>query len=244
MKTLFVGDLHLSADRPDITQAFNHFLDTQLENVEALYILGDLFEVWTGDDIADQFAYELADKLHTISLTLPIYYIHGNRDFLIGKQYALRAGLNLLPEVYRLDLYGTSTVLLHGDSLCTLDKAYQKFRRFRNNPLVKYIYTHLPKHTRQRIADKLRAKSKASNMSKSLTIMDVEPDAVEQLMTNCQVTQMIHGHTHRPDVHNLNPDSAGNPRQRIVVGDWYEQGSVLTVSKSGVNLTNLPFQNQ
>ncbi|MBL4814990.1 MAG: UDP-2,3-diacylglucosamine diphosphatase [Shewanella sp.] len=242
MRTLFIGDLHLSADRPDITLAFNQFLDTQLDDAEALYILGDLFEVWTGDDIAEPFANELADKLHGISQNLPIYYIHGNRDFLIGSQYAARSGITLLPEVYSLDLYGTATVLLHGDSLCTLDKAYQRFRRFRNNPVVKWIYSRLPKRTRQNIATNIRAKSQASNMNKSYTIMDVEKDAVTQLMNRCGATQMIHGHTHRPDIHHLGKNQVGIENLRIVVGDWYEQGSVLSVSKANLALTSLPFQ--
>ncbi|AQS37050.1 UDP-2,3-diacylglucosamine hydrolase [Shewanella psychrophila] len=242
MRTLFIGDLHLSADRPDITLAFNQFLDTQLDDAEALYILGDLFEVWIGDDIAEPFANELAEKLHGISQNLPIYYIHGNRDFLIGHQYAKRSGMILLPEVHSLDLYGTPTVILHGDSLCTLDKAYQRFRRFRNNPAIKWIYSHLPKHTRQNIATNIRAKSKASNMNKSYTIMDVESDAVIKLMNHCGATQMIHGHTHRPDVHHLGKNQAGIEKRRIVVGDWYEQGSVLSVSKDNLALTSLPFQ--
>ncbi|MPY21436.1 UDP-2,3-diacylglucosamine diphosphatase [Shewanella psychropiezotolerans] len=244
MRTLFIGDLHLSADRPDITLAFNQFLDTQLDDAEALYILGDLFEVWTGDDIAEPFANELADKLHGISQNLPIYYIHGNRDFLIGNQFATRSGITLLPELHSLNLYGIATVLLHGDSLCTLDKGYQRFRRFRNNSVVKWIYSRLPKRTRQNIATKIRAKSQASNMNKSYTIMDVEKDAVTQLMNSCGATQMIHGHTHRPDIHYLGKNQAGIENLRIVVGDWYEQGSVLSVSKDNLALTSLPFQAQ
>ncbi|MGS0727865.1 UDP-2,3-diacylglucosamine diphosphatase, partial [Shewanella sp. 0m-11] len=117
MRTLFVGDLHLSADRPDITQAFLTFLDTQLHDTDALYILGDLFEVWVGDDIAEPFANQLADAIKQASKKLPIYFIHGNRDFLIGNAFATRSGMTLLPEVYTLDLYGVATVILHGDSL-------------------------------------------------------------------------------------------------------------------------------
>ncbi|WP_076408557.1 UDP-2,3-diacylglucosamine diphosphatase [Shewanella sp. UCD-KL12] len=243
MKTLFVGDLHLSADRPDITKAFNQFLDTSLDDVEALYILGDLFEVWTGDDIAEPFAYQLADKLKNISNQLPIYYIHGNRDFLIGKEYAIRSGMILLPEVHCIDLYGKPTVLLHGDSLCTLDTAYQRFRRFRNNPVIKWLYTHLPKQTRLKIANNIRAKSKSSNMSKSMQIMDVDADAVTSLMTQVAAQLMIHGHTHRPDIHTFSGTS-GVELQRVVVGDWYEQGSVLTISQNSLCLSNIPFEAQ
>ena len=231
MRTLFVGDLHLSADRPDITQAFLTFLDSQLDDTDALYILGDLFEVWVGDDIAEPFANQLADAIKLASNKLPIYFIHGNRDFLIGEQFARRAGMTLLPEVFQIDLYGTATVILHGDSLCTLDKPYQRFRKFRNLSWAKWIYNHLPN-----IAAKLRSKSQSSNMHKSDSIMDVEPDAVDALLsdTNCQ--QMIHGHTHRPAIHQL-----ATAKRRIVVGDWYEQGSMLSVSQDSVELIELPF---
>lgn len=236
MRTLFIGDLHLSADRPDITAAFNDFLDTQVAGADALYILGDLFEVWVGDDLAEPFALNLAAKLKTLSTTMPVYFIHGNRDFLLGKQFAKLSGMTLLPEVKTLDLYGTATVILHGDSLCTLDESYQRFRRFRNIGVAKWIYSNLPKTTRQGIADKIRAKSKQSNQAKSYAIMDVEPSAVDDLLVKTQCTRMIHGHTHRPGINAL-----ANGLERVVVGDWYEQGSVLSVTPDGLALSQLPF---
>ncbi|GIU24407.1 UDP-2,3-diacylglucosamine diphosphatase [Shewanella schlegeliana] len=236
MRTLFVGDLHLSADRPDITQAFLTFLDTQLHDTDALYILGDLFEVWVGDDIAEPFANQLADAIKQASQKLPIYFIHGNRDFLIGHAFAKRSGMTLLPEVYTLDLYGVPSVILHGDSLCTLDKPYQRFRRFRNMSWAKWLYAHLPKSKRLDIAAKLRTKSKSSNQQKSYTIMDVEPDAVLELLDATKTEQMIHGHTHRPAIHQL-----ANGKRRIVVGDWYEQGSMLSISQDKIELIELPF---
>ncbi|MBO2603081.1 UDP-2,3-diacylglucosamine diphosphatase [Shewanella algae] len=236
MRTLFIGDLHLSADRQDILNAFYQFLDTGLEQVDALYILGDLFEVWVSDDLAEPFALALAERLYEVSRTLPVYFIHGNRDFMLGKEYAVKAGITLLPEVYRLDLYGHKTVLLHGDSLCTLDKAYQRFRRFRNMALPRWIYRHLPKKTRSNIAAKLRQNSQMQNQLKSIEIMDVEPSAVDELFAGTGAELMIHGHTHRPDIHQL----AGN-KQRLVVGDWYEQGSVLSISADNIELTSLPF---
>ena len=236
MRTLFVGDLHLSADRPDITQAFLTFLDSQLDDTDALYILGDLFEVWVGDDIAEPFANQLADVIKKASAKLPIYFIHGNRDFLIGSQFAKRSGMILLPEVHTVDLYGVATVILHGDSLCTLDKAYQRFRKFRNFAWAKWLYAHLPKTKRLDIAAKLRSKSQSSNKQKSYTIMDVETDAVNQLLATTHTQQMIHGHTHRPAIHDLE-----NGKRRIVVGDWYEQGSMLVVEHDNVELIELPF---
>ncbi|MFT5235359.1 MAG: UDP-2,3-diacylglucosamine hydrolase [Shewanella sp.] len=240
MRTLFIGDLHLCADRPDITAAFNLFLDNELNDVDALYILGDLFEVWIGDDIAEPFALALAVKLKTISARLPIYYIHGNRDFLIGKQFAQLSGMILLPEVYKLDLYGVPTVILHGDSLCTLDKAYQRFRCFRNLTLVKWLYSHLPKKNRLNIATNIRNKSSQSNQHKSMIIMDVETEAVDVLMEKTNSLQMIHGHTHRPNIHHIETAS-GISKKRIVVGDWYEQTSVLSISDNSTDLSTSPL---
>ena len=236
MRTLFVGDLHLSADRPDITQAFLTFLETQLADTSALYILGDLFEVWVGDDIAEPFANQLADAIKLASKKLPIFFIHGNRDFLIGGAFAQRSGMTLLPEVYTINLYGIETVILHGDSLCTLDKPYQRFRKFRNFAWAKWLYAHLPKSKRLGIAAKLRSNSQSSNQHKSYSIMDVEPDAVLELLDSTNTQQMIHGHTHRPAIHQLT-----NGKRRIVVGDWYEQGSMLCIDQDNVELIALPF---
>lgn len=236
MRTLFVGDLHLSADRPDITQAFLTFLETQLTDTSALYILGDLFEVWVGDDIAEPFANQLADAIKLASKKLPIFFIHGNRDFLIGSAFAQRSGMTLLPEVYTINLYGIETVILHGDSLCTLDKPYQRFRKFRNFAWAKWLYAHLPKSKRLGIAAKLRSNSQSSNQHKSYSIMDVEPDAVLELLDSTNTQQMIHGHTHRPAIHQLT-----NGKRRIVVGDWYEQGSMLCIDQDSVELIELPF---
>ncbi|MFT5788616.1 MAG: UDP-2,3-diacylglucosamine hydrolase [Shewanella sp.] len=236
MRTLFVGDLHLSADRPDITQAFLTFLETQLADAEALYILGDLFEVWVGDDIAEPFANQLADAIKLATQKLPVYFIHGNRDFLIGSTFAKRSGMTLLPEVVVLNLYGINSVILHGDSLCTLDKPYQRFRKFRNMAWTKWLYAHLPKSKRLGIAAKIRSRSQSSNQQKSYSIMDVEPDAVLELLDATQTQQMIHGHTHRPAIHPLT-----NGKRRIVVGDWYEQGSMLCVSQDNIELIELPF---
>lgn len=235
--TLFVGDLHLSADRPDILAAFYAFLELHANHCDALYILGDLFEVWVGDDLAEPFALELAATLKRFAAHTPIYFIHGNRDFLLGKEYAALAGMILLPEVHCIDLYGQTAVLLHGDNLCTLDKAYQRFRWFRNQSWVKFIYGLLPQKRRVDIASGLRNKSQQSNQQKSDTIMDVENHAVTELMDKTGASLMIHGHTHRPNVHSL----AGN-RQRIVVGDWYDQGSVLTVTPTEATLSCLPLK--
>jgi UDP-2,3-diacylglucosamine hydrolase len=235
-KTIFVGDLHLSADRPDITQAFIYFLSHGLDNTEALYIIGDLFEVWMGDDIAEPFTIAIAEAIKTVSNSIPVYFIHGNRDFMVGKQFCLRAGMKILPEVYCINLYGVNTVILHGDSLCTLDIAYQRFRRFRSLDLVRWVYSHLPKKTRLNIAAKIRQKSVQGNQQKHYEIMDVESSAVTALLARTDCRRMIHGHTHRPAIHQLTAQE-----QRVVVGDWYTQGSVLNVSENGCELVTLPF---
>lgn len=234
--TVFVGDLHLSADRPDITQAFLDFLSHGLAHAQALYIIGDLFEVWMGDDIAEPFSLAIAAGLKRVSQQIPVYFTQGNRDFLVGSAFCQRAGMTLLEDVHCISLYGINTVILHGDSLCTLDLAYQRFRRFRSIRLVRWLYSHLPKSQRLKIAQNIRNKSQRDNQHKSYLIMDVEPSAVDALLTDTHCTRMIHGHTHRPAIHTL---SQGY--QRLVVGDWYEQGSVLRIGEQGCELTTLPL---
>ncbi|MBV7315924.1 UDP-2,3-diacylglucosamine diphosphatase [Shewanella sp. NIFS-20-20] len=239
MRTLFIGDLHLSADRPDITHAFSQFLLAIPTDTDALYIIGDLFEVWVGDDIAEPFALDLAEQLLQLSQRLPIYYIHGNRDFMLGKAFAKRAGLTLLPQHYATTIYGKTCLILHGDSLCTLDLAYQRFRRFRNIRLFRWLYGQLPRSKRLAIAANIRAKSQQGNSKKSMQIMDVEPASVDSLMAQYQSEWMIHGHTHRPAIHSL-----AHGKQRLVVGDWYHQTSVLTLTPQGASLSQLPLSSQ
>ncbi len=236
MATLFIGDLHLSEDLPYITKAFYQFLETQAHKAEALYILGDLFEVWLGDDVADDLALKAAEKLRAVSRYTPVYFINGNRDFLLSHRYARLAGMKILPEVDTINLYGKKTVILHGDTLCTLDEEYQKFRKLRNNPAVRWIFATMPGGIRGLIAKSVRNKSKKAGKSKSQMITDVTPSAVRRLMTETGSVQMIHGHTHRPG---FNEVSSG--RERIVVGDWYDEGSVLEISPEGARLTTLPF---
>ncbi|WP_445781172.1 UDP-2,3-diacylglucosamine diphosphatase [Shewanella sp.] len=236
-RTVFVGDLHLSAVRPDITQAFLDFLAYGLKDAEALYIIGDLFEVWMGDDIAEPFTQDIAKAIKAVSRLMPVYFTHGNRDFMVGRTFCKQAGMQILPEVHCINLYGIRTVVLHGDSLCTLDEAYQRFRRFRSIGAVRWIYAHLlPKKTRLNIAAKIRQKSVQGNQQKQYEIMDVEPSAVDSLLATTDCRRMIHGHTHRPDIHQL-----AEHKERIVVGDWYTQGSVLSVSAQGCELQQRPF---
>jgi UDP-2,3-diacylglucosamine hydrolase len=228
--TLFIADLHLSAQRPDITAAFLQFLREQTKSADALYILGDLFEVWIGDDNPEPLLAEVASALHQLQQSgVPIYFCHGNRDFLLKQHYAERSGMQLLAPATVVNLYGCPTLLMHGDSLCTLDVQYQKFRRWWDQPWWQWLILHSPLWYRQRLARKARRQSNANKMTKTATIMDVTPEEVPIVMHQWQVNHLIHGHTHRPAVHeHLLP--SGEIGHRYVLGDWYEQCSVLTVS--------------
>jgi UDP-2,3-diacylglucosamine hydrolase len=241
--TLFIADLHLSAQRPDITQAFLTFLQQKAPAADALYILGDLFEVWIGDDNPEPLLQLLAAELKQLSLKTPIYFIHGNRDFLLKQAYAERAGMILLPQQYVINLYGTSTLIMHGDSLCTLDIKYQKFRRWWDQPWWQRIMLSLPLWYRQHLARKARKKSAQAKASYQATgsnnIMDVTPEEVPSVMAQFSVTHLIHGHTHRPAVHDLAVN--GQAAKRYVLGDWYTQSSYLEVSATEWQLFFTPL---
>lgn len=231
--TLFIADLHLSADRPDITAAFLHFIRHTAIEADALYILGDLFEVWIGDDNPELLLQQVATALKQLSDSgVVLYFIHGNRDFFLRQGYADRCGMTLLPPAKVVDLYGTATLIMHGDSLCTLDIAYQKFRKWWNQPWWQWLMLRLPLWYRQRLARKARDKS-ARHKQQYMTqaqpqIMDVTPEEVPRVMAQAGVLKLIHGHTHRPAVHDLTVN--GQPAQRYVLGDWYSQSSYLRVS--------------
>ncbi|MBY5993775.1 UDP-2,3-diacylglucosamine diphosphatase [Ferrimonas balearica] len=235
-RTLVIGDLHLSPGRPDITQAFTRFLDEELDGADALYIVGDLFEAWIGDDDVTPFSDQIAERLRRASTKLPIYFCHGNRDFLIGPRFARRCGMTLLPEPEVLELYGETTVILHGDSLCTEDREYQKFRRLRNRPWFRMMLLSLPLAMRRALARRARAKSRMHTQQKDERIMDVTPKAVDALMATHHASRLIHGHTHRPAIHPL-----PHQRHRLVVGDWYHQDSVLVITPGHAELTSRAF---
>lgn len=242
--TLFIADLHLSAQRPDITAAFLRFLREQTTNADALYILGDLFEVWIGDDNPEPLLGEVGTALSQLAQHgVPIYFCHGNRDFLLKQQYATRAGMTLLAANTVVNLYGTPTLLMHGDSLCTLDVQYQKFRRWWDQPWWQWLILHSPLWYRQHLARKARRQSHATKMAKTATIMDVTPEEVPLVMQRFKVNHLIHGHTHRPAVHQ-HPLPNGDIGQRYVLGDWYEQCSVLTVSAKQWQLQFSPLANE
>lgn len=240
MSVLFISDLHLEAERPDITRAFLHFLSTRARTAEALYILGDFFEAWIGDDGMDEFQHAIARALRELSDSgTRIYLMHGNRDFLIGQAFCREAGCTLLRDPSLIDLGGEKILLMHGDSLCTLDVAYMKLRRWLRNPLSLFILRHLPLATRYNLARKLRKESRAQTRMKASEIVDVTPSEVEKIMRDKGVRILIHGHTHRPAVHELEID--GRPARRIVLGDWDSQGWALEADSQGLQQAPFPL---
>ncbi|ATA18942.1 UDP-2,3-diacylglucosamine hydrolase [Gibbsiella quercinecans] len=240
MSTLFIADLHLCAQEPAITAGFLRFLQRDAIHADALYILGDLFEAWIGDDDPQPLHREVAAALKALHLAgVPCYFIHGNRDFLLGKRFARESGMALLPAEKVLDLYGRKILILHGDTLCTDDHAYQRFRRRVHNPVIQTLFLAMPLRWRLKIAANMRARSQQSNQYKSEAIMDVNPHAVEQAMLRHQVHWMIHGHTHRPAVHTL--ALSNGEAHRVVLGAWHNEGSMVKVSANGVELIRFPF---
>lgn len=245
MTTLFIADLHLDASRPAITELFLAFLREQVPGSDALYILGDLFEAWIGDDTPSPAADAVAEALRRVSDTgVPVYFIRGNRDFLLGDAYARRAGMRILPDPSVIDLYGQPVLLQHGDLLCTDDLPYQQFRAQTRDPAFVAQFLSQPLPARIAFAQKARETSqsrqadmKAGDRAQFETVTDVAPSAVESTFQRYGVDRMIHGHTHRPAVHDLHID--GRPCQRIVLGDWYAQGSVLRVTPAGMVLEQL-----
>lgn len=240
MTVLFISDLHLSPSHPEITHCFLRFLKEDALNASALYVLGDLFEAWIGDDDDTPLHSDVANAFRALTDSgVPVYFIHGNRDFLIGKRFANAAGITLLPEQQVIDLFGEPTLIMHGDTLCIQDEAYQNYRKKVHNPLIQWLFFRLPLSLRRRVGEKLRAGSAKSNQAKSQDIMDVDQDEVIRVMQTQQVSRLIHGHTHRPDIHSLRVN--GKPAQRIVLGDWYSQGSVLTCTEAGCSLETRAF---
>ncbi|AGB79247.1 UDP-2,3-diacylglucosamine hydrolase [Enterobacteriaceae bacterium strain FGI 57] len=240
MATLFIADLHLQTEEPAITAGFLRFLAGEARRADALYILGDLFEAWIGDDDPNPLHQQIAYAIKAlVDSGVPCYFIHGNRDFLLGKRFARESGMTLLPEEQRLELYGRPLLILHGDTLCIDDAGYQAFRAKVHTPWIQKVFLALPLFIRQKIAARMRADSKAANSHKSMEIMDVNPQAVVDVMEKYHVQWLIHGHTHRPDVHTLTAN--GEPAYRVVLGAWHTEGSMVKVSEKDVELIAFPF---
>jgi len=245
MTTLFVSDLHLDPARPAITALFLAFLRGEARGADALYILGDLFEAWIGDDTPSPAADAVATELRALADSgVPVYFMAGNRDFLVGEDYARRAGLRILPDPTVIDLYGHPTLLMHGDLLCTDDVAYQQFRAQTRDPAFIANFLAQPLAARLAFAQQARAASQArqselkeGDRAQFETVTDVAPAEVEATFARYGIDRLIHGHTHRPAIHSLQVGDM--PATRVVLGDWYEQGSVLRVDPDGMVLESL-----
>jgi UDP-2,3-diacylglucosamine hydrolase len=239
--TLFISDLHLDGTRPDITAQFLDFLEREARRAEALYILGDLFEARIGDDDPDPDKRRVIQGLRAVtSAGVKSYFIHGNRDFLIGQRFCRETGIQLLHDGTVIDLYGRRALVMHGDLLCIDDHSYQRLRRIVRNPIVQFVMRRLTLRQRQRLAERMREGSKEHIASMDVAapqIMDVNQDEVRRTLERYGVDCIIHGHTHRPAVHEIQVD--GKQAVRIVLGDWYEQGSVLRWNERGFELAKL-----
>ncbi|MGM0926588.1 MAG: UDP-2,3-diacylglucosamine diphosphatase [Pseudomonadota bacterium] len=229
MATLLISDLHLHPGAPEITEGFLRWLEERTCGSDALYILGDFFEAWIGDDLLDLAGVDPsgnADLATRITKALrrladdgtKIFLMHGNRDFLLGERFAREAGATLLDDPSVVELGGKPVLLMHGDSLCTRDEAYQAFRAQARHPLWQEQVLSMPIEQRVALASQLRAQSGEANSNKAEDIMDVTPEEVVKVMAKHGVTTLIHGHTHRPAVHELEVDD--QPARRIVLGDW------------------------
>ncbi len=239
MTTLFISDLHLEADRPDIAEQFTAFLGGEARDAEALYILGDLFEAWVGDDDPNPHYADMTRAIRELSDTgVPVFFMHGNRDFMIGDDFARAAGLTLLADPTPVELYGQTVLLAHGDAYCTDDVEYQQMRGMVRNPEWQAMMLAKPVEERLAIARAAREQSMARNAGLAEDIMDVNQAAIESALRDTGLTTMLHGHTHRPAVHEFDLD--GEKATRIVLGDWYDQGSVVRWDASGFELSGLP----
>lgn len=237
-ETLFVSDLHLDESRPQITSLFERFLAGEARNAAALYILGDLFETWIGDDDDAALPARVAKALRALADTgVPIFFVAGNRDFLLGAEYAARAGLTLLADATVHVIASQPTLLMHGDTLCTDDTAYQAFRAQVRDDHWRRAFLAQPLDARRAFAARARAGSRQHTRATPEVLMDVNATAVAAALRAAGVRRLIHGHTHRPAIHRLALD--GRPAERIVLGDWYTQGSRLRVGPDSLALENI-----
>jgi len=233
--SLFISDLHLSANHPHSMAAFQRFIATNAPQAEALYILGDLFDYWAGDDDLDvPFHQQVAHLLRGLaSHGTRIYLMRGNRDLLMGEALAVACGATLLPDPTPLDLYGTATLLSHGDTLCTDDVEYQRFRLQVHSPEFQAQFLAQPLAERKAYITQLRARSESEKQTKASAIMDVNEDAVSALLRKHHYPRLIHGHTHRRKRHEHRVD--GQVCERWVLGDWDRQANALLVDASSVS---------
>lgn len=240
MTTLFISDLHLSPATPATTDCFVRFMRQEAIHAEALYVLGDLFEFWIGDDDRSEFAEQIRAEFKTLTDSgVACFFTQGNRDFLVGKRFSRQTGVTLLGDETVIDLYGRKALVLHGDTLCTRDVKYLEYRKKVHQPWLQWLFNRIPMRYKKKIVSKIQSDIKTDKQTKSLDIMDVTQSEVEHVMQAYNVDLMIHGHTHRPNVHTFESDQT--ICTRIVLGDWYTQGSVLTFDKNDFELQQRPF---
>jgi UDP-2,3-diacylglucosamine hydrolase len=225
MHTLFISDLHLDTSFPRLTELFLQFINNHTKNAEALYILGDLFEVWIGDDALTDYHWEIIHHLKKLSQRMPVYFLPGNRDFLIGSSFAQLTGITLLKDPSVIHLYGIPTLLMHGDSLCTHDRFYQSYRKLVHSDIIKKTFLSLPLRYRKKIASRLRDKSKKRGRNLDPQLLDVTSHLIPTIMKKFNVQQLIYGHTHKPAIYLF-----GQPndfKQCYVLSDWHKKGNML-----------------
>ncbi|MEE3235743.1 MAG: UDP-2,3-diacylglucosamine diphosphatase [Pseudomonadota bacterium] len=238
MTTLFISDLHLEANRPEIADQFLRFLETEALHAERLYILGDLFESWVGDDDPNEHYAWIKQALRKLtSRNVPVFFMHGNRDFMIGEVFTEETGVTVIEDPSIIEIYGNSVLLSHGDAYCTDDVEYQGMREMSRDPEWQAMMLGKSLEERLLFAAQARATSKASSSSIKEDITDVNTDAIDEALRAAGVYIMVHGHTHRPAVHDFVVD--GQPARRIVLGDWYDQGSVIRWDKNGPVLASM-----
>ncbi|MFW0753818.1 UDP-2,3-diacylglucosamine diphosphatase [Pseudomonas sp. H11T01] len=237
---LLISDLHLEEERPDITRAFLDLLNGRARSAQALYILGDFFEVWIGDDAMTPYQLSICQALRDLSdHGTQIFLMHGNRDFMLGQAFCKAAGATLLKDPSVVEFNGEPVLLMHGDSLCTRDEAYMRMRRYLRNPVTLWVLRHLPLRTRHKLARKLRSESRTQTRMKANDIVDVTPEEIPRIMQQYRVRTLIHGHTHRPAIHKL--QIGEQAAKRIVLGDWDRQGWALQVDEQGFALAAFDF---
>ena len=242
MTTLFISDCHLSPKRPQIIELFCNFLEDQAQAAQHLYILGDLFDLWLGDDDPATDLEPVFIALRKYAADKPVYFMQGNHDFLTDKRFSRRTHCRFVGESPRQDavvanIEGCATLLMHGDQLCTDDVTYQRYRAVVRNRTIQKLWQIMPMRWRQSLAKQLMATSKHATARKTKAIMDVNIDTVNAMMKQHRVQRLIHGHVHRPAIHNFVLD--GKAAQRLVLGDWYEQGSVLEITSNSSTLHQL-----
>lgn len=238
MTTLFISDLHLEADRPDIADQFLRFLETEALHAECLYILGDLFESWVGDDDPNEHYAWIKQALRKLTRTgVPVFFMHGNRDFMIGEAFAEETGVTVIEDPSIIEIYGNNVLLSHGDAYCTDDVEYQDMRKISRDPEWQAMMLEKSLEERLMFAAQARATSRTSSSSINEDITDVNTDAIDEALRTAGVNIMVHGHTHRPAIHDFDVD--GQPARRIVLGDWYDQGSVIRWDENGPVLSSM-----